>query len=130
MTLTDENDIKRFVKQAINPTDLTNAVIVGDKEIVALTNRDINEWSETDNAYGRLQEIGALYGSWTILIGWDPKMYLDKAKELWKAYMYAVEQFKAMHLPEDKMDPDIVVAESEYTIYQLNPDYKPFMSSY
>jgi hypothetical protein len=130
MTITSEDDIKRLVKQNITPTDLTSAVAAGDKEIVALTNRDVEEWSETDNAYGRLQQIGALYGSWSILISWDPAMYLEKAREMWKAYLYSVEQFRTMHLPEDRTNPDIVISESEYTTYKLNPDYEPFLSSY
>jgi len=49
---------------------------------------------------------------------------------MWKAYMFEIEEFHKIHLPESKTDPDIVVAESEYSIYQLNPDYRPFMSSY
>jgi len=130
MTLTDENDIKRLVKQAINPTDLANAIIAGDRKIVALTNREIDEWSPSDNAYGQLQIVGATFAAWTILMGWDPKMYLEKAKEMWKAYMFEIEEFHKIHLPESKTDPDIVVAESEYSIYQMNPDYRPFMSSY
>lgn len=129
MTITNSEDIKRLVKQQITPADLASAVEAGDKEIVALTNRDIEEWDPSDNAFGKLQQIGALYGSWTILISWDVA-YLEKSKELWRAFTYMVDQFRTMHLPEDLTDPNIAIAESEYTISQLNPDVPPFLSSY
>jgi len=130
MTITNPADIQRLVKQSINSVDLASAVEAGDKEIVALTNRDIYEWNEADNAYGRLQEIGALFGAWQILIGWDANSYLDKSKEMYKAYINAVQQFKEMRLPEDKTDPNFDIAESVYTHYKLNPDFVPFMSGY
>jgi len=130
MPITDENDIKRLVKQTIDPADLTSAVEAGDRKIVALTNRDINELTPDDNAYGQLQQVGATYGAWTVLMGWNKEMYLDKAKEMWKAYMFEIEQFKSMRLPDDKSDPNFEIAESIYTHYKLNPDYTPFMSGY
>jgi hypothetical protein len=129
-TITDENDIKRLVKQTIAPADLASAVEAGDRKIVALTNRDIDEWNPTDNAYGQLQQVGATYGAWTVLMGWNKEMYLDKAKEMWKAYIFEIEQFKSMRLPDNLSDPNFDIAESVYTHYKLNADYVPFMSSY
>lgn len=130
MTITNPADIQRLVKQNINSVDLASAVEAGDREIVSITNRDIEEWNPSDNAYGRLQQIGALFGAWQILIGWDQTMYLEKSKEMRKAYIYAVEQFKTIRLPDDKTDPNFDIAESVYTHYKLNSEFVPFMSSY
>lgn len=130
MPITDEDDIKRLVKQTIPPADLTSAVEAGDRKIVTLTNRDITEWAPEDNAYGQLQQVGATYGAWTVLMGWPKEMYLDKAKEMWKAYLNEIEQFKSMRLPDDKSDPNFDIAESVYTHYKLNSEFVPFMSSY
>jgi hypothetical protein len=129
MSITSEEDIRRLVKQNITPNDLASAIAAGDKEIVALTNRDIEEWDPSDNAFGKLQQIGALYGAWTVLIGWDVA-YLEKSKELWRVFLYMVDQFKTMTLPEEKGNPAFAIAESEYTTSQLNPDVPPFLSSY
>jgi len=130
LPITDEDDIKRLVKQTITPADLASAVEAGDKKIVAITNRDIEEWNPTDNAYGQLQQVGATYAAWTVLMGWPKEMYLDKAREMWKAYMFEVEQFKSMRLPDDKTDPNFDIAESVYTTYKLNADFTPFLSGY
>jgi hypothetical protein len=130
MTITNPDEVKILVKQTINTTELANAVEAGDKRINSLTNREIDEWSPSDNAYGQLQAIGNTYAAWLILMGWDPKMYLDKAKEMRKAYEFELLEFRKLALPEDKSDPDVDIVESDYTHYKLNPNNSPFLSEY
>lgn len=130
MAITDPLEIQIFVKQDVTSADLARAVIIGDQKIQTLTGTKIADWNITDAAYGQLKLIGSLFGAWNILMGWDPKMYLDKAREIWKSYEFEVKQFRELHLPESRTNPEIDFGVSEYTYYKLNPNYKPFMSVY
>lgn len=130
MAITDENDVKVLVKQTIKPEDLAAAIAAADKKIVAMTGRKIEEWSPSDSAYGQLQSVGAAYAAWTILMGWNAETYLDKAREMRKAFENELNEFRKIALPENKTNPDIVFAESDYSHYKLNPDGRPFLSSY
>ena len=93
--------------------------------IKSLTNID---WSTNDYVYGILKEIGATYAAWSLLIGWDKEEYFEKAKEMLRAFETLVTRFKEIPLPEDKVNVEIDVAESEYSIPALNPDIPHFMS--
>lgn len=132
-TITDENDIKRIVR-GINTTDLANAVTNGDKKIMSVTGRPLSTWSENDPVYGQLQNIGSLYGAWSILIGWNKDEYLDKAKEVWKAFLHELEQFRGMPLPESTTSSGagsgIEISESDYGIHALNPAVPNYLSDY
>ena len=125
-TLTDPESVKIKVKQAINPTDLTNAVNAADNIITSLTN--VTNWTSDDYVFGLLQEIGACYAAWQILIGWDKEEYLDKSKEMKEQFETLLKKFSELPLPEDKTNQDIDIVASDYTIHQLNPDIPVFIS--
>lgn len=130
MTITSTNDVKLLVKQDIDSTDLTNAIALADKQIVALTGLPISEISTSLPTYGALQAIAASYAAWCILIGWDKSEYLDKAKEMMQNYLTSVENYRKMPLPKELENPYITISESSYTIPALNPDIPHYKSSY
>ena len=129
-TITNPDDVKILVKQDIDPTDLTNACNLADKQIVALTGLPIDQILDTYPAYGALEAISAVYAAWCILIGWDKSEYLDKSKEMMSNYLTMVKNFKEMPLPKELENPDLHISSSSYTIPALNPDISHYMSDY
>jgi hypothetical protein len=131
MTMTDPDQIKIFVKNTIAIADLTKAIEAGEEKIEALSGISVNDWTPTMSGYGQLQLIGSMFGAWTILFGWDDKMYGAKAKELRTAYEEEVKQFQKMPIPSEQGNPNVVIAEGDYSHYKLNPEgTRPFLSSY
>lgn len=131
MVITAEADVRRLVGRPIDVSQaqmLADAITAGDREIKGLTGRD--DWANTDSVFGTLQNIGAVYAAYTILIGWDKEEYLEKAKELWKSYVDAVASFRLIPLPEDKTDPNVDMAFSESLNPYVNPNNPHFMSQY
>lgn len=130
VSITKEEDVKILVKQDIDPTDLSNAIILSDKQLVSLLGVPLNDVQTDDAVYGALEAIGAAYAAWQILIGWDRDEYLPKAIEMWKNYLTLVDNFRKMPLPNTLANTSTVIAESDYTISSLNPYVPHFMSSY
>lgn len=126
-TITDPDKVKILVNYDVDPTKLTRVCADSDDMIKSLTNID---WSTDDYVFGILKEIGNVYAAWSLLIGWENTEYLEKAKEMKIQFDGLVEKFQKIPLPENKTNPDIDVAESEYTIHALNPDVPHWMDTY
>lgn len=123
--ITEAAKVKILCNYDVPTEKLTQVCGDADKMIKSLTNID---WSTNDYVYGILKEIGATYAAWSLLIGWDKEEYFEKAKEMLRAFETLVTRFKEIPLPEDKVNVEIDVAESEYSIPALNPDVPHFMS--
>lgn len=130
MTITNPTDVKTLVKSDIDPDELANACVLGDKQIVAITGRKIDDWNPDHAVYGALESIGATYAAWFILAGWDESMYGKKTDRMWQSYVKTIEEFKTLPIPEDLTNPDVDIVESDYGIHQLNPDVPNFYSYY
>lgn len=129
MAITSGDEIKRLINNpSVDTGKLAAAVVAGDNKIYALTNR--KDWNAGDVVYGELQNIGALYGAWTILVSYDSEEYLNKAKEIREAYETAVADFRQIPLSEEKADPYFAIASSDYTTPKLNPNVTNFLSDY
>lgn len=127
-----QQEIQRLVKVTIQPTDLTNAVAAGNNAIQGVTGLDNAVWDDDDPHFGPLTNIGATWGAFTVLFGWDKDMYLEKAKLMLDAYNQAVKIYKDMPLPDELSNPlqeDQIVV-SEYGIHALNEDIPHFLSDY
>jgi len=129
-SITKEEDVKILVKQDIDPTDLDNAIILADKQLISLLGIPLENVSTSDAIYGALEAIGAANAAWQILIGWDKDEYLEKAKQMWQNYLTQLENFRKMPLPDSLANTNTAIAESEYTTTALNPNIPHFMSSY
>lgn len=127
MTITDRDKVEILCNYAIDETKLTKVCSDADDYIKSLTNID---WSSNDYVYGILKEIGACYAAWCFLVGWNKDEYFEKAKEMREMLDRLLERFEKIPLPEDKTNPDIDIAENEYTITALNPDIPHFLSTY
>jgi hypothetical protein len=130
LSITKEEDVKILVKQDIDPTDLSNAITLADKQLVSLLGIPLDDVQTNDAVYGALESIGATYAAWQILIGWDKDEYLDKAKLMWQNYLTQLDNFRKMPLPNSLANTNIVMAESDYMIPSLNPDIPHFLSDY
>ena len=132
MAFTVEHEIQRLVRDPILPADLADAVLAGNNQIQSVSGFELSAWSEGDIHYGPLVTIGALWGAYTILMGWDKDQYLDKAKQLLSSYETAVKHFKELPVSDNQvssqLEDNIVV--SEYGIHALNEDIPHYLSDY
>lgn len=130
VTMTEESRIQTLVTKQVDAPKLTAAAEAGDAKIYALTGR--NNWTVDEYVYGALQEVGATYGAYTILVSWDKEEYLDKAKLMLEAYNQAVKDFKELPLSDESSNPEFGddVATTEYWNPYLNDKMPYFMSKY
>jgi len=133
VTMTLESEIQRLVTKTVDAEKLTDAAIAGDAEIYALTGK--NDWGVDDYVFGKLQNIGATYGAYTILISWDKEEYLEKAKLMFESFKQMVTDFKTLPLPEEDVNPNFTddvegPATTEYWNPYLNDQMPYYVSKY
>jgi hypothetical protein len=129
-SITKSEDVKILVKQDIDPTDLNNALILSDKQLVSLLGVSLTNVQIDDAIYGALEAIGATFAAYCIFMGWDKEEYLDKAKLMLQNYQILVDNFRKMPLPNTLSNSNNIIVASEPFISTLNPDIPHYLSGY
>ncbi len=129
MVITNANSVRRMVNSdQLTETVLAEAITAGDNQVKSITG--VEDWEPTDPAYGLLSEIGAAYAAWSILIGWDPNRYLERAKEVFKTYQQNVSDFRKLPLPETKTESEFEVEINDSPNPYVNDEVPHFLSKY